>query len=544
MDAPNRRPERVIFTIISIGFVIWSVAFIYKSSFIAIDGRRYFCLFDDAMVSMRYAWNFSHGIGLIWNPGERVQGYTNLLMTLLMSLATLIFDKSSAVLMIQILGIGFVLAIGFAGMKIASHLIQDDENTRGNQTFLKILSFFGILFYYPLIYWSLMGMETGLLALLLLLSILSAFDYEGNRNLFSLFLTSGYLGLAYLTRNDSIIFAVLIWSYIIWQIPNKRINFKNLFRILSSICSYFIFVIGQFVFQYLYYGEWEPNTYTLKLTGMPLMARLANGIGFIKLFLLEISILLILSLVDMIFKFRKRKLLLLSLVLSAIAYQVYVGGDSWNYWRIMSPTIPLLIILFIIAINSIVLTLNSAQPFRVIFYTSNSFRRNITQILSVSLTLIGLLSANVRFLGEISFLNGPYQASDNQNNVNTAIALSQLTTNDATVGVYWAGSIPYFTGRKAVDFLGKSDQYIAHLPPDMSGNISRYGMNSVPGHNKYDLNYSIKDLSPTYVQGFVYGLQDLSQWAKTKYVRVEYNGVSLFLLKNSPSVLWGKIGAP
>src|SRR5215217_9297644 len=100
------------FVTVGIGtcFVAWASLFIYRSSSVGIDGRRYFCLFDDAMISMRYAWNFSHGMGLVWNVGERIQGYTNLLMTLIMSIATLVFDKSIAALSIQILGVGFMLA--------------------------------------------------------------------------------------------------------------------------------------------------------------------------------------------------------------------------------------------------------------------------------------------------------------------------------------------------------------------------------------------------------------------------------------------------
>jgi hypothetical protein len=39
----------------------WAHPFIMESSVVAFDGRRYFNLFDDAMISMRYAWNFSHG---------------------------------------------------------------------------------------------------------------------------------------------------------------------------------------------------------------------------------------------------------------------------------------------------------------------------------------------------------------------------------------------------------------------------------------------------------------------------------------------------
>jgi hypothetical protein len=34
----------------------------------------------------------------VWNPGEYVEGYTNPLMTLLMALPTLLFDKVYAVL--------------------------------------------------------------------------------------------------------------------------------------------------------------------------------------------------------------------------------------------------------------------------------------------------------------------------------------------------------------------------------------------------------------------------------------------------------------
>src|ERR687895_1287454 len=113
------------FAIVGIGacFAVWASVFIYKSSFVGIDGKRYFCLIDDAMISMRYAWNLSHGSGLVWNPGEYVEGYTNPLMTLLMALPTLIFDKVYAVLAMQVLGIVFVLINAYLVMLIADQLL-------------------------------------------------------------------------------------------------------------------------------------------------------------------------------------------------------------------------------------------------------------------------------------------------------------------------------------------------------------------------------------------------------------------------------------
>src|SRR5688572_14492820 len=40
---------------------------------------------DDAWISYRYARNLSEGHGLVFNEGERVEGYSNLLYVLLMA---------------------------------------------------------------------------------------------------------------------------------------------------------------------------------------------------------------------------------------------------------------------------------------------------------------------------------------------------------------------------------------------------------------------------------------------------------------------------
>jgi len=391
-----------------------------------------------------------------------------------------------------------------------------------------------------------LGMETGLLTLLLLLGILFTFNYTRNKNLSNLLSVSGCLSLAFLTRNDSIVFAIPIWIYIFRETyaSAPKANGKVSGKLLATISLYFIFIIGQLIFQYRYYGEVLPNTYTLKLSGMPLWMRIANGAGFVKPFLIETAFIWVLSSMEIIFDFGKRKLLLFSIVLSAIGYQVYVGGD-FLYWRIMSPAMPLLAILFISAAKAIILAISNTQAFNAYFFRTPIFpRKYMTEFLMTSLTLIGLLSANIRFLPEISLQTKPFRSQYKINNVNAAIVLGQLTTKDATIGVLAAGTVSYFTDRTAIDFLGKSDRYIAHLSPDVSGRIAWAGMTSVPGHNKYDLNYSIKTLKPTYVQGFKWGGQDLSQWAKTNYVKVEYNGISLFLLKDSPSVLWNKINTP
>jgi hypothetical protein len=53
--------------------------------------------------------------------------------------------------------------------------------------------------------------------------------------------------------------------------------------------------------------------------------------------------------------------------------------------------------------------------------------------------------------------------------------------------VIWAGAIPYFSRRPAIDPLGKSDPVIAALRPRGA---------FVPGHDKWDIEYSVGRLTP------------------------------------------------
>lgn len=130
----------------------------------------------------------------------------------------------------------------------------------------------------------------------------------------------------------------------------------------------------------------------------------------------------------------------------------------------------------------------------------------------------------------------------NRVNTDSAIAIDALTQPQASIGVIWAGTLPYYADRPAVDFLGKSDAHIARLPADISGAVSWDGMISVPGHNKYNLEYSIIQLQPTYVQSFSWGYDTVKPYVMQNYVRVEYHGAlgtkTVFLRKDSPLVCW------
>ena len=64
-----------------------------------------------------------------------------------------------------------------------------------------------------------------------------------------------------------------------------------------------------------------------------------------------------------------------------------------------------------------------------------------------------------------------------------------------------------------------------------------------PGHNKYDLEYSIKELRPSYARGFVWGGQNILGWAQSEYIMVVYKGTRVNFLEGSEDVRWDEIEA-
>jgi hypothetical protein len=335
-----------------------------------------------------------------------------------------------------------------------------------------------------------------------------------------------------------VIFAAIVFTFVAVDSSKARGVKAALLHMATPLLVYVIFLAGQEAFRWIYYGDLLPNTYYLKLTGMSSLMRIENGIGFVTPFLLSISLPLIVVCIDLFLNFNKRSLFLFALVLSAIFYQIWIGGDPWTYWRLIAPVMPILFVLFVKAAFSMAAYFGGTAPYSSVMISRPIIPPRFVLETLVALVFLAILLANSRFLNEIYLLSRPYTAVDNETCVNTAIALNDLTRENATVGVTSAGTIPYYTGKTSIDFLGKNDPYIARLSPDISGRAAWNGMGSVPGHNKFDLNYSIKVLKPTYVQVVAWLGQDLSSWSESHYEKIVYKGTTLRLLRNSEAVRW------
>ena len=70
------------------------------------------------------------------------------------------------------------------------------------------------------------------------------------------------------------------------------------------------------------------------------------------------------------------------------------------------------------------------------------------------------------------------------------LCLRRATSPDATIACHAAGNIPYYSDRRTIDLLGKSDRRIARTPPKRSFR---------PGHDRWDYEYGIALLKPDVV---------------------------------------------
>ena len=511
LRAHPRPGPRILFLLLAGVMIGWCGVFIARSSFIAIDGHRYYSLFDDAMISMRYAWNLVHGHGLVWNPGQPpVEGITNLLMTLYMALGAVVLNKTDAVLFVQVSGIPILLGIGVVSAKVADLVCGDLPPA--TRRLCRAFAFVSPVLYYPLAYWTLLGMETGLLTLLLLAALLIILERDRQARFTPLIPV--LLGLAFLTRPDSPVLAIVLLTYRYVRLPRGSIGLiVRELAILGAIGG------AATLFRLAYYHSVVPNTYTLKMTGMPLGTRLLNGLGFVYPFLQTAWPALGLALFGVLARPRPVTRMLAILVGVALLYQVWTGGDPWPYWRMLAPVMP---IVFILSLDALC-------------WAAQALRGRMLLVVVAMVTVY--LCADSAFSGEMTFREPAAQVVSNQGDVDESLALDAVTTTRATIAVIWAGTLPYYSGRPAIDLLGKSDPYIAHLAPDLSGDIAWNGMTSVPGHNKYDLRYSILRLRPTYTQTLIWGRQDLTKSA-AMYRWFSYRGVRLLLDTTSHDVRW------
>ncbi len=458
-----------IFRYVLIAFFIYSGLYIFRTSFV-LQGERYYSLFDDAMVSMRYAKNLANGYGLVWNPGgERVEGFTNPLWVVYMSLFHSVGLPAAKIsLFIQFTGL-LLLAWNLVITKKIALLLSESQVVALGAVILTA-------FYLPLNMWSLQGMEVSLLTLIVSICILRTLRSTENRRFD--WMTLLLLASATLIRMDMTVTYFGFLPFLLFYNPQNRTKYLSL-----SILLLGIFLGGQTLFRYWYYGDFFPNTYYLKMTGYPLLYRISSGIYYFFLFTWKMNWVLFLFPFFFIAVRKDPRTYLSAWILCVqMAYSIYVGGDAWEGYggsnRFISIAMPQFFILFSYALFELCQLLKERQA-----------RWNI------SLLIFSLIAFNSFYgpaaLLEFLMIAPPAHRGDNWAMTERALLIKQFTNPQAKVAVTWSGTLPYFADRYAIDLLGKNDPRVARLPARLREGFFETIVNYQPGHMKYDYEYSL-----------------------------------------------------
>jgi hypothetical protein len=128
---------------------------------------------------------------------------------------------------------------------------------------------------------------------------------------------------------------------------------------------------------------------------------------------------------------------------------------------------------------------------------------------------------------------------DDKSEIRDALSLKEITTPDASMAVAWAGTVPYFADRSAIDLLGKSDSIIAHQPMRRPPDAKFFFR---PGHMKWNYAYSIGALKPDIVEDPWPAHIEAEPFLSRDYTKLEL-GHTYWLRKDSRNIRWDAIGA-
>ena len=195
-------------------------------------------MLDDAFISFRYAENFAAGHGLVFNPGERVEGYTTFLWVLILALGKAVGLR--VVSLSQILGALFALATVL--LLLFAHRFNSRVSESGALLAALFLGTCGV--FTP---WPSSGMEVSLFTFLVLLSLLYHFLLAERETptIGQLFLLGVFLALSALTRPEGLLVAGLVLAdRLLKGRATRWRNFRfTCFFVCQHLCTLFLLEI-------------------------------------------------------------------------------------------------------------------------------------------------------------------------------------------------------------------------------------------------------------------------------------------------------------
>ncbi len=458
------------------------------------------CIQEDAFISFRYAANLVDGHGLTFNPGERVEGYTNFLWTVMLAGAMALGADPAATARV----VGIVAALVLFGVVFrTARLARPDSRWAGLVAVALLAGTPGFAAE------AAQGLETVWFALLVTVGVVTAVraleDGDPRRTTVISVWSALALVLAALTRPEGVGVLLLVTAGALFAARRGSYPCRR----------WLVVAVGVFVLVYLpywwlrfdYYGYPLPNTFYAKTGGG--LHHLLRGLAYLGRFLLRHPAVVVLSVAaapslralrgpDV----RPALAVPLFVTCGYLLYVTLVGGDFKLTWRFVLPVLPLWFLMLDAWAVGAVERLGPASS-RVVWGL-------------VAVTLLNVLPS---LPGTLRWSRR--RARDLEQRTVCGKWLRDNAPPGATLAVHSAGIIPFVSGLRTIDMWGLNDLHIAHRRmPDM-------GRTHPPGHEKSDYDY-VFAREPMYImppiwalvtdqpyRGFKSGMfQGVDEWAE------------------------------
>lgn len=401
---------------------------------------------DDAYISYRYARNLASGMGLTFNPGERVEGYSNLLYVLLLAPAFLIVRDSGI----------HPLAVAVNGACAVAALILFQRRLRA--LYGERPAAMGTLLFaaWPALWlWGASGMETAPVLLLQVALWAEATRHDDAPRIRPLVVVMVLLVLA---RADGFVPAGIGVVFLALRRDRARARAGALAVALSTA--------SLVAWRLAYYGHPLPNTYYAKVSG-PLLDRIDDAVRQLGDLALDAGLLpylVVLAAAAVVAARARRPSFEAAFAAAWLGFWIYVGGDVFGE-RFLLVLVPL---------GASVLARWAAEGHRVLAAAG--------VVVALAFQLWPL-AADRRFR---------YAGPRYDRWIELGRFLGRPEHRGRTIAVDAAGKVPYYSHLDAIDMLGLTDAHIGHRP------AATFRV----GHSKHDAAYVLArrpDLMATWI---------------------------------------------
>jgi len=444
-------------------------ALIFSIGVLAWQARFLDFIVDDVFIPLRYAENLLAGEGMVFNPGERVEGYTDFLWVLLgAGLSCLPVDPLAAMR-------GLAFASGTALLALIPLLHR--RFLAGGSGNVSLLAAPLLACSTSFALWSSAGMETALFSLLVTAGILLSLG-EGA----SITAAAACLLLACLTRPEGHLFAVMALCGLLWRRRGEGRPLLDRQTAAAAGLSAVVLLVYH-GWRISYFGHLLPNTFAAKVgSGGDQFLR---GISYMGEFLHTGGSLLLLLPLGLIISRRKDRRVAVTAAVVAlyVVYVVLVGGDSMLASRFVVPVLPLWLCLVVAALEDMSAAVREK-------FGSPPVAVALVAVLALALGGGSLQTGDDAYMTEVRRRSAAVRRW-----VEVGKRLGRQLPPGSHIALGAVGAIPYYSGFRTTDLFGLTDPVIARTRSEEMGR-------GFAGHERSNVD-RVLERSPDYILSYV-----------------------------------------